>query len=537
MSIKFESETKKLIDELKNVCNNAGLGNDGNEYKVITQAFLYKFLNDKFFHDVRQIKKYTSSDDIPKILKTFTSDEYEMLLLELNENTAKLYPHQFLNNLFQKQNDNNFAQIFDDALIEISSNNNEIFSIVTSGGQKIKILESISQHVSDNKDSFCRAIVNKLINFSFENVFDKGFDFFSIIFEYLIQDYNSNSGSTYAEYFTPFSISKIISKCLIKRKQSNVVCYDPSAGSGTLLMCLGNELGEKNCTIFSQDISQKSSHLLRLNLILNNLVHSIPNIIQGNTILEPYHKEKNALKKFDYIISNPPFNTDFSDYRNDLDTKENKERFFAGIPKIPKKKKQQMPIYTMFLQHILYSLKKNGRAAVVVPEGFISAKSGIENIILKHLVEQKKISGVISLPGKVFANTPTNVSIIFIENDKKNDKVVLIDAADVGSIIKDQNKERLILTEEDQLRITKAFIEEKTVGEFCTTTNYDEIKTRGYSLNPGQYFEIKYDYDDINSEDLNKTIENFVQETSALKKKSNQIEKDINSSLKKIKIK
>ena len=112
-------------------------------------------------------------------------------------------------------------------------------------------------------------------------------------------------------------------------------------------MNLAHVIGEDRCTLYTQDISQKSSNLLRLNLILNDLVHSIPNVIQGNTLLEPYHKDEDGkgLRKFDFIISNPPFKLDFSDYRNQLDKKANKQRFFAGIPNIPKKAKDKMAIY------------------------------------------------------------------------------------------------------------------------------------------------------------------------------------------------
>ena len=105
-------------------------------------------------------------------------------------------------------------------------------------------------------------------------------------------------------------------------------------------MNLAHAIGEDKCTIYSQDISQKSSSLLRLNLILNNLVHSIQNIIQGNTILHPYHKQDSGrLEQFDYIVSNPPFKLDFSDYSADLDTKANNERFFAGIPNTKEERK------------------------------------------------------------------------------------------------------------------------------------------------------------------------------------------------------
>ena len=188
----------------------------------------------------------------------------------------------------------------------------------------------------------------------------------------------------------PHSVSKIMAKCLVsddeKGNISNVSCYDPSAGSGTLLMNLAHQIGEDKCTIYSQDISQKSSNLLRLNLILNKLVHSIHNIIQGNTLVKPVHKDRNGrLATFDYIVANPPFKLDFSDFRDELDKKENRDRFFAGIPKVPAKEKESMAIYLSFLQHIIFSLKPDGKAAIVVPTGFITAKSGIEKKLDKNL--------------------------------------------------------------------------------------------------------------------------------------------------------
>jgi type I restriction enzyme M protein len=164
---------------------------------------------------------------------------------------------------------------------------------------------------------------------------------------------------------------------LVTEPVQNVTVYDPSAGSGTLLMNIAHAIGEDRCTIYSQDISQKASSLLRLNLILNNLVHSIPNSIQGNTMLHPYHRQGSQLAKFDFIVSNPPFKMDFSDYRESLDTKENNQRFFAGIPKIPNKATDKMAIYSLFLQHIIFSLNAKGKAAVVVPTGLLRHRRGL----------------------------------------------------------------------------------------------------------------------------------------------------------------
>lgn len=149
--------------------------------------------------------------------------------------------------------------------------------------------------------------------------------------------------------------------------------------------------------------------MLRLNLIINNLSHSIPNIIKGNTILSSSY----LTEKFDYIVSNPPFKLDFSDYQAKLLTDTYKTRFFAGVPKIPAKDKDKMAIYLLFIQHIMHSLSEKGKAAIVVPTGFITAQSGIEKKIREALIERGWLRGVVSMPSNIFASTGTNVSILF----------------------------------------------------------------------------------------------------------------------------
>ena len=466
---KFSKQVRKLIDDLKSVCANYGLGNDGNEFKIIVQVFLYKFLHDRFVYEVKTLdKKMAHATDFEEQLASYNKDEFEILTLKLNEGTAVIKSEQLISSLFARQNEGNFADIFDNTLLDIARQNSDIFSVVTGGGEKVALFENLSKYVSDNRDDFCKAIINKLVGFSFENIFDEGFDFFSSIFEYLIKDYNSDSGGKYAEYFTPHSVSKIMAKCLVsddeKGNISNVSCYDPSAGSGTLLMNLAHQIGEDKCTIYSQDISQKSSNLLRLNLILNKLVHSIHNIIQGNTLVKPVHKDRNGrLATFDYIVANPPFKLDFSDFRDELDKKENRDRFFAGIPKVPAKEKESMAIYLSFLQHIIFSLKPDGKAAIVVPTGFITAKSGIEKKIRQKLVDNKML-GEQCMPPNIFATTGTKVSILFIDKANK-EEVVLIDASRLGETIK-EGKNKTLLTKDDEIKIINTFCKKKQVMIF-----------------------------------------------------------------------
>lgn len=529
----FEQQTKALIDDLKSVCANYGLGNDGNEFKIITQVFLYKFLNDKYIHEVKKIDKNIAiAENWEETLQAYTEKDLKKLNMRLNPSVARISTDHFISSLFAKQNEANFADIFDTTLTDIARENSDIFSVLTDGGEKIVLFENLSRFVTDKRDEFCKAIVNKLTGFSFEHIFLEKFDFYATIFEYLIKDYNTNSGGKYAEYFTPHAVSKIMARCLVQGEVDNVTCYDPSAGSGSLLMNLAHKIGEDKCTIYSQDISQKSSGLLRLNLILNDLVHSIHNIIKGNTILEPYHKQANGeLATFDYIVSNPPFKLDFSDFSADLDTKENHDRFFAGIPKVPAKKKESMAIYLMFLQHTIYSLKEKGKAAFVVPTGFITAQSGIDIKIRQKLVDEKMLAGVVSMPSNIFANTGTNVSILFIDKANK-EEVVLIDASNLGETIKEGKNQKTVLTRAEEEQIISTFNDKEAVDDFSVVVSYDDIKAKNYSLSAGQYFEVKIEYVDITHEQFETKIKEFDANLSSLFDKSHDLEKNIQDNLK-----
>jgi Type I restriction-modification system methyltransferase subunit len=533
VELEFRDKTKILIDSLKSICANYGLGNDGNEFKIITQAFLYKFLNDKFAFEAKKVDKSIASAEKWEVaLNQMSEEQRDKLQLKMSADTARLKPHHFIQYLYNRQNEANFAATFDDTLMDIAATNNDVFAVKTDGGAKVVLFERLSQYIADEsrRDNFCRAIINKLADFSFERIFTQKFDFYATIFEYLIKDYNSNSGGKYAEYYTPHAVARIMAEILVPKALQGVVrnvsCYDPSAGSGTLLMNVAHAIGEDRCSIFAQDISQKSSSLLRLNLILNNLVHSIPNVIQGNTILHPFHKDGSTLKRFDYIVSNPPFKMDFSDFRDELDSKENQQRFFAGIPKIKTKARDKMEIYQLFLQHIIFSLKPGGKAAVVVPTGFITAQSGIDKGIREHLVKNKMLAGVVSMPSNIFATTGTNVSILFIDASNK-EKVVLIDASNLGEKVKDGKNQKTVLTEEEEQRICEVFNNKWSEEDFSVVVSYDDIAAKNYSFSAGQYFDVKIEYTDMTQEQFSAKIKGYTDNLESLFCKSREIEAEI----------
>lgn len=531
--LNFKEQTKELIDSLKAVCAGAGLGNTAGEFNIILQSFLYKFLNDKFSHEVKKMRpELADVEKFSDALQAIPEKEYQKMSLTLNINAAFLRPDQTLDFLFNRQNDADFAKRFDDTLIDIAASNNALFAVSTEDGQKLQLFEPmVEKYVASKRDAFAKAIINKLVEFNFENIMNQGFDFFSTIFEYLIKDYNSDSGGKYAEYYTPHAVSKIMATILAPQGDTNVSIFDPSAGSGTLLMNLAHAIGANNCTVYSQDISQKSSNLLRLNLVLNGLVHSIGNVIQGNTMTDPYHKEGQQLRKFDYIVSNPPFKLDFSDDIEKLGASSNKDRFFAGLPNVPKKAKDKMAIYPLFIQHIMFSLSRKGKAAIVVPTGFITAQSGIEKKIRQKLVEQKMLAGVVSMPSNIFATTGTNVSILFIDKNNK-EEVVLLDASNLGHTVKDGKNQKTELSKEEEEYVIHAFTEKKAVDDFSVVVSYDEIAQKNYSLSAGQYFEVKIEYIDITADEFATKMNDFESHLESLFSESKKLEKEIQSNLK-----
>ena len=536
--IKVENQTKQLIDRLKATCAQYGLGNDGNEYKIITQIFLYKYMNDMFGHEAKMVNdRLGHADQWDVEYDKFTEEEEDDLFTYLPEGTPCFRHEHTLAHLINASKRADFADIFDSTLLAIADLNADIFSMATSGNTKITIFERLTPLINevDQRNNFAAALVSHLATFDFESIFAEKYDFFSTIFEYLIKDYNKDGGGKYAEYYTPKSVATIMARMLVPDDSNirSVTCYDPAAGSGTLLMALAHQIGERRCQIYSQDISQKSSQMLRLNLILNRLVGSIQNIVKGDTLAAPFHKEPNgSLRKFDFIVSNPPFNLDFSDTRDTLaaDT----HRFFAGVPAATGKDKSKMAIYLCFVQHILCSLSKTGKAAIVVPTGFITAASGIAYKIRERIINEGWLRGVVSMPSNIFATTGTNVSVLFIDKDNRQQNIVLMDASKLGEKKKVDGNQRTILLADDIEKIITTFNNRKAIDDFSVLVTTDQIKEKNYSFSAGQYFDIKIDYVDITEDEFNQRIADYKSTLARQFAESHRLEEEIMKQLERL---
>ena len=547
--VELEINIKSIIDDLKGLCSTNGLSNTAGEEIVVTSVFLYKFLNDKF---IANLKAFAKDIDVPYKEIIANNDYMDGFYDSYPQDVAFAY-EDTIDYLVGNLNDNDFYKKFDETLVRISNYElNDAFSVDTAEGTKKPLFTPLSSYVEPSKrNAFARSIFSYITRdrFDFGGAFEDNYDFFSTIFEYLISDYNTASGK-YAEYFTPQALSKAIAQILVKMspvEDKIYEIYDPSAGSGSLVLHLANELGDgkfgNKARVYTQDISQKSSRFLRINMLLNGLKESLENIIEGDTLTTPAHFKQrgdntSGLKHFDYITSNPPFKTDFSSTRDSIETMWSAtNRFFAGVPTIPNKKKDSMAIYLLFIQHILYSLKDGGKAAIVVPTGFITAQSGIEKTIRQKIVDNHWLKGVISMPSNIFANTGTNVSVLFIDKTNLNGEFLLMDASKMGHKEKIKDLQKTVLTSEELNKIVNDFVNHTAEEDFTVSVTYDAIKEKNYSLSAGQYFDVKIEYIDITQEEYEKMIDDFNADLAKYVDETTQFQQDIRKILKELKVK
>lgn len=536
-------KTEALIDALRATCSGKGLSGDSSEYKIIVQVFLYKFLNDKFGYEIKRAdteyrERLLAAEHWEDAYKAMTDDEREDLQ-DFVPDAPHMNPEHLLSELYNRLNEDSFASIFDDTMVSMGQLNAGRYSVKTSGKSNVALFENLTPYVTDvdQRDDFARGLVNNLITFNFEDVFEQKYDFFATVFEYLIADYNKNGGGKYAEYYTPHAVATIMAKLLVDEGEElkSVTCCDPSAGTGTLLMALAHQIGEKYCTIYSQDQSQKSTTMLRLNLILNNLVHSLPNVVQGDSLTSWGHSKNGDMKgQFDFVVSNPPFNVDFSESVTHA-AFTNVDRFFAGVPKVPSKKKDSMAIYLCFIQHILYILKEKGKAAIVVPTGFLTASSGIALKIKEKIVNNGWLRGVVSMPSNIFANTGTNVSVLFIDKGNTSGEAILIDSSKMGEKVKIDGNQKTVLRDFEIQQIIDYFKQKKEKDDFSKKVTFEDVKAKKYSLSAGQYFDIKIEYVDITEEEFNKRMATHQQNLQEMFSESHELEKEIMSQLQKLK--
>lgn len=329
-------------------------------------------------------------------------------------------------------------------------------------------------------------------------------------YEYLISNFASDAGKKGGEFFTPPEVSTLIAKIVSDR--TGVKIYDPTCGSGSLLIKVNKEIGRENCTIYGQEKNSQTFALCRMNMYLHEIGDEAK-IEWGDTIKEPKFTDKGELRKFDVVVANPPFSLDKWGEEIALNDKYN--RFEFGVP--PKSKGD-----LAFLLHMINSMKENGITAVVMPHGVLFREAG-EGFIREKIIENNLIDTIIGLPPNLFYGTSIPACIIVLKNNRKNKDIFFIDASEEYDKGKRQNK----LREEDISKILTAYRKRKDILKYCRAVSFEEIKANNYNLNISRYLISAEEKSDINLNTSKREIDNLETEREKLRNDIDEIFKRI----------
>ncbi|WP_283591881.1 type I restriction-modification system subunit M [Clostridium butanoliproducens] len=351
----------------------------------------------------------------------------------------------------------------------------------------------------------------------------KGDDIIGNAYEYLIGNFASDAGKKGGEFFTPAEVSELLARLV--KPQENDRIYDPTCGSGSLLIKAFNKVPNGKAQIYGQERNGQTHSLCRMNMFLHNIDDA--KIEWGDTLSNPKHLENDKLMKFQVIVANPPFSLDkwASGFAGeDSDKNFNMEasldqykRFSWGVP--PKSKGDYA-----FVLHMLHSLAEGGRMGVVLPHGVLF-RGASEGKIRKKIIDMNLLDAVIGLPANLFFGTGIPACILVFKQNRNRKDILFIDAS--GDEYYEKGKNQNKLREEDIQRIVDAYENYEYVEKFAYVASLDEIKENDYNLNIPRYV------DTFEEEEL-VDMEEVVQDIVSIKEELEQVETQMAKYLKEL---
>lgn len=322
-------------------------------------------------------------------------------------------------------------------------------------------------------------------------------------YEYLIAKFASGAGKSAGEFYTPQQVSKILAKIVTTDKTKLKSVYDPTCGSGSLLLRVSREADVSE--FFGQELTRTTYNLARMNMILHDIHYRRFHIVHDDTLENPHHLEK----RFEAVVANPPFSAHWKGDANPLNSTD--ERFSQYGRLAPKTKADYA-----FLTHMLYHLADNGIMASVFPHGVLF-RGAAEGEIRKYIIEEMNaLDAVIGLPANIFYGTSIPTCILVLKKCRKaDDNIVFIDASGDDHFEKVGNQNAL--RDEDVALIVDTYRQRKSKDKYSYVASLDEIRENDYNLNIPRYvdtFEEEEPVDlDVVSAEL-KTLESQLDETN-----------------------
>lgn len=501
--IMSETHKKQLETQLWNIANTLRGKMNADEFRDYILGFIfYKYLSEQMHLYANKILK---EDGIKYEEIEETTEEGQEYLEAIKEESVLqlgyfLKPSELFHAIAKRGNGNGKKKFILDDLTNILNNIEQSTMGTDSEDDFDKLFEDLDLtstklgRTESEKNELISKVLSHLdeIDFQLENT---ELDVLGDAYEYLIAQFASGAGKKAGEFYTPQEVSRVLAKLVTTGKTKLKSVYDPTCGSGSLLLRVAKEVKEVSA-FYGQELNRTTYNLARMNMILHGVHYRKFDIRQEDTLERPQHIDE----RFEAIVANPPFSAKWS--ANPLHMGDDR---FSQYGRLAPKNYADYA----FVQHMIHQLAENGQMAVVLPHGALFRASS-EGHIRKYLIEDRNyLDAIIGLPPNIFYGTEIPTCILVLKKCRENpDDIIFIDASEGYEKSNSQNR----LREGDIQKIISTYENRKTVEKYSYVASLDEIKENEYSLNIPKYVDTFKEEIPMNLADISKNIASIMKE-------------------------
>ena len=516
-----EEQKRQLQQQLWNIANTLRGKMDADEFRDYILGFIfYKYLSEKIHFTANKILfdsgediDYTNVDENSESGKEIVNDIYEEVVEDLG---YFLKPSELFSNVAKKgyQKEEGKSNFILPELSKILTNIEQSTLGTNSEDDFEHLFEDLDLTSSklgkteEEKNTLISKVLYHLDDIDF-NLSDTNADVLGDAYEYLIAQFASGAGKKAGEFYTPQQVSTILARIVTSRKSQLKSVYDPTCGSGSLLLRVAREA--KVSDFYGQEMNRTTYNLARMNMILHGVSYSNFDIRQEDTLEKPQHRDKT----FDAIVANPPFSAKWS--ANELHLLDER---FSQYGKLAPSSKADFA----FIQHMIHHLDENGIMAVVMPHGVLF-RGAAELVIRKYLIKEKNyLDAVIGLPANIFFGTSIPTCILIFKKCREADEDILfIDASKEFEKQKNQN----VLLNEHIDKIVDTYQNRTVIEKFSHKATLQEVADNDYNLNIPRYVDTFEEEEEID-------IQAVMAEIKELEAKRSQLDSEIEVYLKEL---